>query len=252
VDAITVGNHQANNIYGSPASIYYDASNLLHATSECASFTTLLLINSYPNVVTASVMETLTGSQSPDAAQYYDAIDPSVSHSSANGISFVPMDSAAASPTGRTMSYLAVGDILASKYDLSPSTGHVMTVSEITVPTGSDRDVTLSGNKAIPGVAKVHRWRVRIFDSTSSPHGKTTDTTKDTRYQADASEPGGNDTGIGSGSLFLYEDAATGQLVGWTWSTQSGYTYQFTDTTAKDDLQKTTYRRMVIGRLTGL
>ena len=94
-----------------------------------------------------------------------------MSHSSANGISFAAMDAAASTPTGRTMSYLAVGDILASKYSLSPSTGHVMTVASFTAPAGADLAVTLSGNKAIPGVSKVNRWRVRIYDSTSSPHG---------------------------------------------------------------------------------
>lgn len=59
------------------------------------------------------------------------------------------MDNAATTPTGRTRSYLQTGDILASKYTLAPSTGHVMTVASITAPSGSNLNVTLSGDKAI-------------------------------------------------------------------------------------------------------
>jgi hypothetical protein len=249
VSAINPGN-QVNNTYASPASLYYDESNVLHAATQCGSFTTNLLINTFPGVITTSVMQGLTGSTSPGAAQWHDGIDPSVAHSPSGGISLLPMDSAAASPTGRTMAFLAVGDILAAKYTVGSASGHVMTAAEITPPAGADLAVTLSGTRVIPGVATVNRWRVKVFDSTSSIHS-----TSDSRYQTDPSEPDGNDRGIGSGHIFLYEDATpgaptVGQLVGWTWSTASSYTFQFTDPSGVGG-GSTTYRPMVIGRMSG-
>jgi len=216
---------------------------------KCGSFTALLLCNAYPNVVTATVLDTIIGSPTPDSAQWYDAIMLPGPHPVSNGISIVPMDGAAATPTGRTMSYLAQGDILASKYNLDGITGHMMTVGTITVPT---QTMTLTGTRVIPGVTSVKRWLVKVYDGTSSVHG-----TSDSRYGKDPTETNGNDQGIGEGSIYLYEDATTGsatlgRLVGWTWSTASSYTYQFTNLLGVDGSGKTTYRPMVIGRLAGI
>lgn len=257
-----VGN-EANNIYGTPTSIYYDVNDVLHFKAECASFTTQLLKNTY-SALTDTVFQTLTGSSSPDAEGYYEAINPANSHSSSSGISIEPLDSSLTTPTGRTLrsgssTFLQVGDILASRYVQGSISGHVMTVGEIVyapntaLPNGDV--MTLSGNKAIPGVTNVRRWTVRIYDATSSVHGST-----DSRYGTDPTETNSNDTGVGKGTIYLYEDADSGsstlgQLVGWTWSTGSAYTYQFTDSTAVDNsvpTPKTTYRRMMIGRFAGL
>ena len=260
-----VGN-EINNIYGSPASITYDASAKLHFKAECASFTTLLLENTYPGVITGNVLQTLTGISSPTAQDYYEGINPAVTHVSAGGISLSPLDAALASPTGRTLrsgttTYLQVGDLLASRYAQGSITGHVMTVGQILytpnplLPNGDK--MQLADTKAIPGVTDVRRWTVRIYDSTSSVHGST-----DSRYGKDPTEydavdnKTSNDSGVGSGTIYLYEDATSGsatygQLVGWTWSTGSSYTYQFTNATAVDNNGKTTYRRMMIGRFSG-
>lgn len=245
------------NSYDSPASISYDVNNVLHATAECGSFTAQLVYQSYENIITTTVLSALTGSTSPGAQQWHDAIDPGQSHPNnpTDDISLLPFDDALSSPTGRTMrssgsTLLAVGDILASKYTLGSSTGHVMTVKSFTAPP-VDQSLTLTGTRVIPDVTNVKRWTVVVFDSTSSVHGSS-----DSRYQNDSSESDGNDHGIGEGTIYLYEDATTGsstlgQLVGWTWSTASSYTYQFTNTSGVDNNGKTTYRRMVIGRFSG-
>jgi hypothetical protein len=256
VNDINNGNNQINNLYGSPASITYDDAGVLHATSMCGSFTTQLLMNTYPNVITGGVMQALTGSTSPSAEQWHDSIAAPLPHASSGGISLLPMDAAAAVPTGRTMSSFQVGDILASRYVVSGATGHVMTAGAITQPAGADLNVTLTGTRVIPGVSTVNRWRVMIFDSTQSVHGTATGAVADSRLGDDATESDGNDHGLGSGHIFLYEDATAGsstigQLVGWTWSNASSYTFQFTDANGVDNNGKTTYRRMVIGRMSG-
>ncbi|MEN9864665.1 MAG: hypothetical protein RL748_255 [Pseudomonadota bacterium] len=247
----------ANNAYSTPASITLDSNSVLHATAQCGSFTAQLLLQSYEGIITADVLTALTGSNSPSAQEWHDAIDPAQSHpdNPSNGVSLQALDQALASPTGRTLrsnntTLLAVGDILAAKYSTSSATGHVMTVSSITAP-AADQALTLSGTRVIPGVTSVKRWTVQVLDSSSSVHGSS-----DSRYQKDSGEDDGNDHGIGSGTIYLYEDATVGsstrgQLVGWTWSTASSYTYQFTQTAALDNNGKTTYRPMVIGRFSG-
>lgn len=247
----------ANNAYNTPASIALDSNSVLHATVQCGSFTAQLLLQSYEGIITADVLTALTGSSSPFADQWHDAIDPAQKHPNNpnNGVSLQTLDHLLASPTGRTlrsnnMTLLAVGDILAAKYSTLGATGHVMTVSSITAPT-FDQALTLTGTRVIPGVSSVKRWTLQVLDASSSVHGSS-----DSRYQKDSSEEDGNDHGIGSGTIYLYEDATVGsstrgQLVGWTWSTASSYTYQFTQAGAVDNNGKTTYRPMVIGRFSG-
>lgn len=246
-----------NNHYGSPALISNDGSGVLHAYAECGSYTAQLMLQSYEGVITADVLTALSGSPSPDAQQWYDAIDPAQPHpgSPANGIVLRTLDSKLATHGGRTLrsssvTPLAVGDILAAKYNLGDSSGHVMVVYSITAPQ-SAQTMVLSGSKAIPGVTQVRRWTVQVLDSSDSVHG-----TFDTRYRKDGSEADGNDHGIGLGSIYLYENATPsastyGQLVGWSWSLNSTWSYQFSNRAAVDNLGKTTYRPMLIGRFSG-
>lgn len=270
VSHIASANLYTHNIYGSPASISFDVNgDIADAKTECASFTTLLLTNTYPEHLSTSLLKTLTGVASGDpgpyAENYYNGIDPAL-HPNGNtsgSVSLIPLDDSLATKTGRTLrdansgSLLQAGDILASRYTQGSITGHVMTVGTIDhVPVRDlqnpalDEKMTLSTQKAIPGVTYVRRWLVTVYDSTSSIHNTT-----DSRYNKDSTEGDGNndDSGIGSGQIYLYENAdggsADGQLVGWTWSTASGYTYEFTDSTKVDGSGKTLYRRMMIGRL---
>lgn len=270
VSHIASANLYTHNLYGSPASITFDTNNeIADAKTECASFTTLLLTNTYPSTLTTSLLKTLTGvaanNPGPYAENYYDGIDPAL-HPNGNtsgSVSLLPIDSNLATKTGRTLrdanndALLQVGDLLASRYALGSITGHMMTVGSLLhVPVRNlanpalDEKMTLSTQKSIPGVTSVRRWHVKIYDSTSTVHN-----TSDSRYNKDSSEADGNndDSGIGSGEIYLYENAdggaSDGQLVGWTWSTSSAYTYEFTDAAKVDGSGKTLYRRMVIGRL---
>ena len=109
----------------------------------------------------------------------------------------------------------------------------------------------MAGTRVIPDVSFVKRWLVTVVDSTSSVHGSS-----DSRYGRDPQEDDGHDNGIGKGRIYLYEDATPnsptlGKLVGWTWSTGGSYSFQFSDQAGQDDKGKTTYRPMVIGRMTG-
>jgi hypothetical protein len=235
---------QVNNDYGWNASIEY-VGGVLHATTECGSFTALLFENAYPGVVTPAVISALTGATLPDAAGWYGGIAPATARGAFQGISLGPLDAAEVTPTGRTLSDLRVGDILAAQYVIGSQTGHVMTVGAFTPPAGT---VTLPAD-AIPGVSKAARWLVEVYDSTDSIHGSVTGST-DSRYHNDALNRDGNNHGIGSGYIDLYADATAGsetagQLVGWTWSTASGSIYQMTDPSAS------LYRPMVIGRMSG-
>jgi hypothetical protein len=251
--------HPINNHYGSPADVHYSGGTLF-ARTKCGSFATQLMTQSYPGIITTHLLSTLTGSTSPDAFQWYNAIDPAQSHpAGAGGVSLVPLDAGIAHPTGRTMRsagapLFQAGDILAAKYPLGNITGHVMIVASVNPPPAG-QTITLSGTHAIPGVSLVKRWGVRVYDSTSTVHGDVSGST-DTRYHDDSSEADHNDHGFGAGDIYLYEDAspgssAPGALVGWTWSTGSAYTYQFTNPSAHDGSGKTTYRPMIIGRFSG-
>lgn len=247
----------ANNRYGSPPHIGYDQANVLHATAECGSYTAQLILQAYENTITPAVLQALTGSISPTAEQWHDAIDPSQNHPNnpSAGISLVALDHTLNISTGRTLRHegiglLAVGDILAAKYSNGNANGHVMTIQSVTPPTANQM-IVLSGTRVIPGVSHVKRWIVNVLDATASVHGSS-----DSRYQQDSDEEDGHDHGIGRGIIYLYEDATQGsgtlgQLLGWTWSSNSAYTYQFTAPEALDNKGKSTYRPMQIGRFIG-
>lgn len=243
----------ANNSYGSPTSIYYDQNQVLHATAVCGSFTTQLILQSYQGIVSSSTLKTMTGSTSPNAAQWHDGILKA--NNLVNGVLLHTLDSDLNNNDGRTLRHgnntlLAAGDILAAKYDGNGFSGHVMTVHSFVAPDPQE-SLELTGTHVIPGVTFVKRWLVTVVDSSSSVHGVT-----DSRYGRDPQEDDGHDHGIGKGSIYLYEDATPnsptlGKLVGWTWSTASSYTFQFSNQAGVDNKGKTTYRPMVIGRMTG-
>ena len=229
----------ANNLWGSPASISYDANNELHATAKCGSFTALLLKDAYPGVVTDSVLIALTGSSSPFADEWHVAILNEASDAG-SGIGFVRRD---------TVASIQRGDVLASAYSQSGDTGHVMTVRE---PVLVASNVSLPSDKQIQGVSLVNRYEVSVFDSTNSPHGAYGSNPKpDTRYKrfCNGAWELVTDTGIGSGTIVLYEDAATGALVAWAWNvspTTSSFYYAVTPN--QGNFQ---YRPMVAGFLDG-
>ncbi len=211
----------ANNVWGAPASITVDPDGTVHATTKCGSFMALLLEAAYPGVITEQVVKDLTNTTStisypPDALQWYTAI--ATERSSASGIRFHQRTSAGS---------ILAGDILAAAYTTTGDTGHAMTVQSITPGTRT----TLPADKAIPGVGAVNEYQVTVYDSTNSPHGAyASNPAPDTRYKYPLS-----DDGIGSGTIVIYEDAATGRIVAWAWNvspTTSSYYYAFSFTPA--------------------
>ena len=164
------------------------------AVSVCGTFITMLLKHTYG--LTDAQFHAKTGSNSPNAAKYYDAIGASSGFTKLQGTD-----------------QLIQGDLVAVKYPAGQqSSGHMMLVDGVS---GFQSRVlstqTFLANNAEPNVAGF--FDVSVIDSSSSYHGKA-----DTRYTA----PGG----IGSGGIFrLFVDSAY-QIVGYTWSNDKTSAYK--------------------------
>ncbi len=225
----------ANNAYGTPASIWVDGSNKVHATAKCGSFTALLLEAAYP-AITDDVLIALTGSSSPYADEWYDAISNETSDG-ASGIAFHER---------ATVADIEAGDILASTYTMSGDTGHVMTVRNITLKTAN---TTLPSGKTITGVGSVNKYEVAVYDATKSPHGAyASNPAPDTRYRQ-VSSVWTKDEGVGFGTIVIYEEVSTGRIVAWAWNvspTTDSYYYAVTPNAGAWE-----YRPMVAGFLDG-
>jgi hypothetical protein len=224
-----------NNAYGSPASIGYVGTDL-NALTKCGSFTALLLKNTYSDI-TDSVLTALTGSSSPYADEWYNAIDTEAADAT-SGIGFHKRS---------TVASLQRGDILASEYTLSGDTGHVMTISSITLT-----DTGITPPQTIPGVSTVNKYRATVFDSTKSPHGSyASNPYPDSRYKKQLS--GGtyiDDQGLGSGTIVVYENPSNGAIVAWAWNvspTTTSFYYAVTPPSGSTF----EYRPMVAGYLDG-
>jgi hypothetical protein len=194
-----------NNEYGDPASIGWIGSDL-YARTKCGSFTSLLLQATYPGVVTDDVLRVLTGEALPHAANWYWAI-LGEAQDSASHIGFHRRDNVVD---------IASGDILAASYAMNGDTGHVMTVGSI-----SKTGTGITPPFTIPNISKVNRFQVTVYDSTKTPHGSYAGNPyPDTRYLKQLTTLGVyiDDQGIGSGTVVLYEDPATGDLVAWAWN----------------------------------
>jgi hypothetical protein len=195
-----------NNSYGDDPNIWWVGSDL-YAHTKCGSFTALLLEAAYP-VVTDDVLEALTTTSSPFAAEWHDAIETEALDG-VSGIGLTLRDDVSA---------IQAGDILAAEYvEGTSDTGHVMTVASIT-----RTHTNVAPPYTITGVSLVNKYRVTIYDSTKSPHGSyATNPNPDTRYVKQwepVSSTWINDQGIGSGTIVIYEDPATGDLVAWAWN----------------------------------
>ena len=227
----------ANNVWGDGASITVDPDGTVHATTKCGTFTTLLLKESYP-AITDQVLKDLTGSFSPFAANWYNGI---LSQNVSGAIQFIKRT---------TVAGIQAGDILASTYTTSGDTGHVMTVKEIALMASN---FALPADKAITGVTAVNKYRVTVYDSTKSPHGAySSNPYPDTRYKQGSTFV--QDTGIGSGTIVIYEDATpgtnAGRIVGWAWNvspTTDSFYYAVTPNGGNFE-----YRPLVAGHLSGL
>lgn len=225
-----------NNDYGSPANIWTSGGDL-HAVTKCGSFTALLLKNTYSGVITDSVLIALTGSSSPYADEWYDAINTQASDATSL-ITFVKRSSVAS---------IQPGDVLASKYTVSGDTGHAMTVGSITLTASG-----MTPPHPITGISTVNQYRVKVFDSTSSAHGSyASNPYPDSRYKKQLS--GGiyvDDQGLGSGTIVIYEDPGSGAIVAWAWNVSPTTSSFYYATTPVGD-PAYGYRPLVAGYLTG-
>ncbi len=211
----------ANNAYGSPASIWIDGDNKVHAIAKCGSFTALLLKAAYP-VITDGVLTALTGSNSPNAGEWYTAISNEArdtTRTDASGIAFHKR---------AVMADIEAGDILASAYTMTGDTGHVMTIRSSTLKTAN---TPLPSGKTITGVGLVNKYEVTVYDATSSPHGAyTSNPAPDTRYRQ-VNAVWTKDEGVGYGTIVIYEEVSTGRIVAWAWNvspTTDSYYYAVT------------------------
>lgn len=164
------------------------------AVSVCGTFITMLVKHTYG--FTDAQYKAKTGSTSPNAAKYYDAIAANSGFTSLLGID-----------------QLTEGDLLAVKYPAGQqSSGHMMLVE--TVSTFQSRTLSAQyflANNAEPEIAGY--FDVKVIDSSASYHGKD-----DTRY----TKPGG----IGrNGTFRVYVDSAY-KITGYTWSTDKSSAYK--------------------------
>ncbi len=166
------------------------------AISVCGTFMTMLLKHTYG--LTNAQFTAKTGSTSPNATKYHDAI---VAES---GFTRVPR-----------VDQLVPGDIMAIKYPASmQSSGHVMMVQvlgDYHQRSDSRQEFLLNGNQ--PDV--MGYYDVTVIDSSSSYHGSS-----DSRH----SKPGG----IGRNGIFRIYVDNNFVITGYTWSTAKTSEYKRT------------------------
>jgi hypothetical protein len=180
-------------------------------------------------LVDKDVIEGLTGSESPDAAGWWQGIEDENEH-----VSGTTTHKLKKRPN---VFQWKAGDIMAAKYLETPApadSGHAMLIVKLELAP-PDRDA--------PDVEGGVRWLVTVVDSTKTPHGDD-----DTRYLA---ENGVNDEGIGRGQVIVYADGMSGAIKGWMWSRATGASVYLQDNafacTAKNGICK--HRPLRTGRL---
>jgi hypothetical protein len=127
---------------------------------------------------------------------------------------------------------LQPGDVLAASYTTGGDTGHVMTVKSVTLKAAGTTLTADKSDKGISGVGQVNKYQVTVYDSTDTPHGAySTNPAPDTRYRQilqNGTLQWITDTGLGSGTIVIYEEVGTGRIVAWAWnvsSTTASYYY---------------------------
>ncbi|MCG2586036.1 hypothetical protein [Massilia sp. TS11] len=193
----------ANNVYDSdPTTVTWagiNGASIYQNRSTCAPFVSNVIKTSYG--FSDSAYKTRTGSTSPSSAVYYDNITAQkgfLNISAANAIQR--------------------GDVVAIKYlpcANKTTTGHTMIAMSAAVKRSTD---------TAPIIAGTVQYEVQIADSSASDHYATDATGK---LYSDTRGANGNNGlgGAGIGTLRLYADAASGKVVGYTWSMASGSEY---------------------------
>ena len=164
------------------------------AITVCGTFMTLLIKHTYGT--TNAQFTANTGSTSPNAAKYYDAIVAQTGFTRINGVA-----------------QLAQGDVISIKYPAGQnSSGHVMMVQSVGAwRPRQDSTQNFLFNNAEPAITGF--YDITVMDSSASFHGPT-----DSR----ASNPGG----IGRNGIFRIYVNNQFQILGYTWSTVNASEYK--------------------------
>ncbi len=196
----------------------YDGFTLSKNRSECASFVTMLLKQSYSLTNADITAKFGYNTNSPWAYQYHDKIaaSPALTTTPVAGQTFSRISK---------ISQVEEGDLLALKYTNSTSgTGHVMVV--VTLPVKQAAQDTLNGTTT-------DVYDIEVVDSTKSPHG-----------DADKRKIN-NDTGVGYGIFRVYVNPVSGEVIAHKWSPKANDgTFRFYQGVAKN----TETRHLEIGR----
>jgi hypothetical protein len=95
---------------------------------------------------------------------------------------------------------LMPGDVVAWEYKTATSSGHAVIIASVPVDLGG-------------GI-----WSVKVYDSTSSPHG---DDSRPQDPRAEVLESSGKRSGLGHGMMAFSADPVTGAITGYRWSPRS-------------------------------
>ena len=95
---------------------------------------------------------------------------------------------------------LMPGDVVAWEYKTATSSGHAVIIASVPVDLGE-------------GI-----WSVKVYDSTSSPHG---DDSRPQDLRAEVLAASGKRSGLGHGVMAFSADPATGAITGYRWSPKS-------------------------------
>jgi hypothetical protein len=209
VDHINAGSAAIDNSYGGTYPdiwLRIGEGGNTESLSRCGSFLAMLLKQAYPTLISGcDVIKHAAGSTSPNASQWHDAIAAETSYAKPGDGTTSPYHFVLRGTVGD----IQVGDILAAEYSAgsgrsADSTGHVMIVNAAArAPIGTE---------AGAAVANTQQWVVEVIDSSSSAHGN------DTRRTL------GN-TGLGRGSILIYETLGSGLIHGWTWGLGNNTVY---------------------------
>lgn len=190
----------ADNVYGGSSTIVSWA-GVKNATkyqnqSTCAPFISNVVKTA--NNFTDGQYRDRTGSSSPSSSQYFQLILAQKNFSRIGKAAEIQR-----------------GDIIALEYQPcanNSSTGHTMMAMGPAV---------LRAAPSKPLIANTVQYEVLIADSTSSPHTTTDSNGKPYADKRTSS----NGTGAGTGWFRIYADATTGNIVGYTWTMNSGSAY---------------------------
>ena len=94
---------------------------------------------------------------------------------------------------------LQPGDVVSWDYKTERATGHAVVVASLPKQTSEDS------------------WEVQVYDSTSTPHGGDS---RPTDARAQVYDVTGRRSGLGTGTMALTADPATGALTGYRWTTK--------------------------------